>query len=100
LDLPPGKIKVSAKGGAGGHNGIRSLIQHLGSSDFSRLKIGIGRPERDEQGRGVPVDRYVLAGFSDHDLALFNDRLSLLDEAVDLFVRQGVDRCMNMVNGR
>jgi PTH1 family peptidyl-tRNA hydrolase len=100
LDLPPGRIKVAAKGGSGGHNGIRSLIQHLGTSDFARLKIGIGRPERDEQGRGIPVDRYVLSCFSDHDLALFNERLSLVDEAVDLFVRQGVDRCMNMINGR
>ncbi|MCI5114482.1 MAG: aminoacyl-tRNA hydrolase [Candidatus Electrothrix sp. AW5] len=100
LDLSQGKIKVTAKGGAGGHNGIRSLIQHLGTSTFARLKIGIGRPERDEQGRGVPVDRYVLNTFTDKELALFNDRLRLIHEAIDLFLEQGVDKCMNRINGR
>ncbi len=100
LDLPPGRIKVAAKGGAGGHNGIRSLIQNLGTAEFARLKIGIGRPERNEQGQGIPVDRYVLSGFADSDFALFNNRLALVDEAVELFIEQGVDRCMNMVNGR
>ncbi|WP_446009667.1 aminoacyl-tRNA hydrolase [Candidatus Electrothrix sp.] len=100
LDLPKGKIKVAAKGGPGGHNGIRSLIQHLGSSDFARLKIGIGRPERDEQGRGIPVDRYVLGNLNDEELALFNERLALIHEALDLFLQQGVDKCMNMINGR
>jgi PTH1 family peptidyl-tRNA hydrolase len=100
LDLPRGKIKVAAKGGAGGHNGIRSLIQHLGSPDFSRLKIGIGRPERDEKGRGIPVDRYVLGNFTDEELSHFNDRLALRHEAVSLFLQQSVDKCMNMINGR
>lgn len=100
LDLPKGKIKVAAKGGPGGHNGIRSLIQHLGSSDFSRLKIGIGRPERDEQGHGIPVDRYVLGNLNDEELTLLNERLPLVHEAVDLFLDQGVDKCMNMINGR
>ncbi|WP_339137000.1 MAG: aminoacyl-tRNA hydrolase [Candidatus Electrothrix sp. GW3-4] len=100
IDLPKGKIKVAAKGGAGGHNGIRSLIQHLGTSTFSRLKIGVGRPERDEQGRGIPVDRYVLANFTDEELALFNDRLALMHEATSLFLQQGVAQCMNMINGR
>jgi PTH1 family peptidyl-tRNA hydrolase len=100
LDLDRGKIKVAAKGGAGGHNGIRSLIQHLGSPDFSRLKIGIGRPERDEKGRGIPVDRYVLGNFTDEELSLFNDRLAQVHEAISLFLEQGVDRCMNRINGR
>lgn len=100
LDLDRGKIKVAAKGGAGGHNGIRSLMQHLGSPDFSRLRIGIGRPERDEKGRGIPVDRYVLGNFTDEELSLFNDRLALVHEAISLFLEQGVDRCMNRINGR
>ncbi len=100
LDLAQGKIKVAAKGGAGGHNGIRSMIQHLGSPEFSRLKIGIGRPERDEKGRGIPVDRYVLGNFTDEELSLFNNRLALLHEAISLFLQQGVDKCMNMINGR
>lgn len=100
LDLARGRVKVAAKGGAGGHNGIRSLIRHLGSPDFSRLKIGIGRPERDEQGRGVPVDRYVLSDFTDEELALFNERLGLVREAITLFLGQDVHQCMNKINGR
>ena len=93
LDLSPGRIKVVAKGGAGGHNGIRSLIQHLGS-EFARLKIGIGRPEGGRQ----PVDRYVLSGFNDQELALFNERLLRIDEAISLFIEQGLDMCMNKTN--
>lgn len=100
LDLPAGKIKVAAKGGAGGHNGIRSLMQHLGSADFARLKIGIGRPPRNEQGQGMPVDRYVLSAFSSEELELFNSRLPLIQEAAELFVSQGVERCMSQINGR
>ena len=99
LDLEAGRIKVAAGGGAGGHNGIRSLINHLGTPDFARLKIGIGRPERNEQGQGIPVDRYVLAGFSDQSLDVFNKQLPVINEAIELFVEQGVDRCMNRING-
>ncbi len=100
LDLPPGKIKVAAKGGAGGHNGIRSLIQHLGGQDFVRLKIGIGRPPRNEQGQGMPVERYVLSAFSEEELRLFNSRLPLVQEAVELFISHGAAQCMNQINGR
>ena len=100
LDLPSGRIKVVAGGGAGGHNGIRSIISHLGTPDFARLKLGIGRPERNEQGQGGPVDRYVLAGFSDAQFALFNERLPLVKEAIELFIEQGIDTCMNRINGR
>ncbi|MCI5145743.1 MAG: aminoacyl-tRNA hydrolase [Candidatus Electrothrix sp. AR3] len=94
LDLPPGRIKIVARGGAGGHNGIRSLIQHLGSSEFTRLKIGIGRPEGGRQ----PVDRYVLSCFTDQELKLFNDRLLRIDEAISLLLTQGLDKCMNRIN--
>ncbi len=100
LDLPAGKIKVAAKGGAGGHNGIRSLIQQLGSPDFVRLKIGIGRPPRNEDGQGIPVERYVLSAFSGEELELFNSRLPLIQEAAELFISHGVERCMNQINGR
>lgn len=100
LDLPSGRIKVVARGGAGGHNGIRSITSHLGTAEFARLKIGIGRPERNEQGQGIPVDRYVLATFSDHELAAFNDLLPAIAEAVKLFISQGVDVCMNQANRR
>ena len=100
LDLPSGRIKVVARGGAGGHNGIRSITSHLGTPDFARLKIGIDRPERNEQGQGIPVDRYVLAAFTDPELASLNDLLPAVDEAVSLFINKGVDACMNEANRR
>ncbi len=99
LDLPPGRIKIVAGGGAGGHNGIRSLVRELGDRNFARLKIGIGRPVKDEQGRGIPVDRYVLAGFSRDELARLENLLPLTDEAIQVFVDQGVQAAMNRING-
>lgn len=59
LDLPIGQIRLREKGSAGGHNGIKSLIAHLGTKEFPRIKVGIGRP----QGK-IPVVHHVLTGFS------------------------------------
>lgn len=59
LDLPPGKIRLRQKGSHGGHNGIKSLLAHLGTEHFKRIRIGIGRPES-----GTPVANYVLSTFS------------------------------------
>lgn len=100
LDLPAGRIKVVARGGAGGHNGIRSIINHLGTSDFARLKLGIGRPASNGQGQGITAERYVLARFGDQELDIVNEQLSLADEAVELFIEKGIDVCMNRINGR
>ncbi|GGK01111.1 peptidyl-tRNA hydrolase [Lentibacillus kapialis] len=59
LDLPAGKIRLRQKGGHGGHNGIRSIIDHVGTKEFNRLRIGIGRPDT-----SMPVVDYVLKPFS------------------------------------
>lgn len=100
IDLAPGRIKLVARGGAGGHNGIRSLIQHLGSQDFARLKIGIGRPEVNAQGQGQPVEQFVLARMSDSELNLLAERSARVEEAVQLFIDQGIEVSMNRINGR
>lgn len=100
IDLAPGRIRVVRAGGTGGHNGIRSLERHLGSLDFARIKIGVGRPERNEAGQGVPVDRFVLSRMSEDELAPLIDCEPLVQEAVELFIREGLDRCMNRVNRR
>ena len=57
IDLSAGRIKMVSKGGAGGHNGVRSIAQHIGTQDFARMKIGIGRPLVSSEGSGQPVDR-------------------------------------------
>lgn len=100
IDLAGGRIKVVSKGGAGGHNGIRSIGQHLGSFDFARLKIGVGRPVLSEQGQGQPVEQYVLSRMGEHELQLFEQRWPLVHQAVELFIREGIAPCMNQVNGR
>ncbi|HEY9582189.1 MAG TPA: aminoacyl-tRNA hydrolase [Savagea sp.] len=77
LDLPLGQMRLRLKGGAGGHNGMKSLIQHLGTQSFKRVRIGIGRPT----GR-QPIADYVLAPFSKEEQ---------LD--VDTVVRRAADAC-------
>lgn len=62
MDLPPGKIRLRENGGSGGHNGIKSLIQHMGTKSFNRVKIGIGRPLPEQS-----VVSHVLSGFAKED---------------------------------
>ncbi len=100
LDLPPGRIKVVARGGAGGHNGIRSLIRYLGGSDFARVKIGIGRPQSDGDRDGMPVDRWVLSRFSDQELEGLEEIFEKTDRAIRLFIVRGIEACMNEINRR
>ncbi len=100
LDLDPGRIKVVARGGSGGHNGIRSLIAELGSSDFARVKIGIGRPEKNEKGYAIPIERYVLSRFSRQEEEQLETLFTRTDRAQELFVREGIAACMNVVNRR
>jgi peptidyl-tRNA hydrolase, PTH1 family len=100
IDLPPGRIKVVGRGGAGGHNGIRSLIQYLGTPAFARLKIGIGRPLVREGEDFQPVDAFVLSQFTPDELTLLHQQYDLVQEAVDAFVLEGVAQCMNKINRR
>ncbi len=89
LDLPLGRIKVSRGGGAGGHKGVASLMQALGTGDFARLKVGIGRPRYDE-----PVERYVLAGFySDQNEEVVNTIEAAADCLV-VMLTEGIDAAM------
>ncbi len=98
LDLPLGRVKITARGGAGGHNGIRSLISHLGRSDFIRIKIGIGRPPRVDNRPVPPVEKYVLTGFPPDEKQVVAETLPLVDEAVELILTDGVSAAMNVVN--
>jgi PTH1 family peptidyl-tRNA hydrolase len=95
LDLPLGRIKVVRNGGAGGHKGVSSIIHVLGSSEFSRVKIGIGRPRH-----GEAVADYVLSGFYDDEKELAEDAIRMAIEASELFVLEGVQTAMNRINCR
>ncbi len=98
LDMHPGRIKLVATGGPGGHNGIRSLIQCLGTKDFFRLKYGIGRPGQNGFHPEIPVDRFVLTSFSASEQELLDERMSVLEAGVQAFVLSGPQQAMNILN--
>ncbi len=100
IDLTFGRVKAVAKGGAGGHNGIRSIANHLHSTSFSRLKIGVGRPGIHDGGVGQPVDKYVLANFSRQEMTVISEITDLVNDAVCYFIKQDINACMNAINGR
>ncbi len=94
LDLPLGIIRIRASGGPGGQRGMASTIEQLGTKDFPRLRLGIGRPP----GRMDPKD-YVLQNFSKDDMSLLPDVLERASDAVFEFVMKGLNAAMNKFNG-
>ena len=94
LDLPLGTIRLRPSGGSGGQKGLASIIQQVGTQDFPRLRIGIGRPP----GRMEAAD-YVLQGFSKGDQETLQFVLSKVEDAVDVFLKQGITTAMNQFNG-
>lgn len=93
LDLPVGRIKVVLNGGAGGHKGISSIIGHLGSRYFSRVKVGIGRPRY-----GESIEDYVLSPFYADEETIIEKASLLSVQACKLFVSEGIQSAMNHVN--
>ncbi|MBI3744444.1 MAG: aminoacyl-tRNA hydrolase, partial [Chloroflexi bacterium] len=93
MDLPLGKIRLRERGSAGGHNGIESIIQRLGTQDFLRLRVGIGRPPP-----GVdPVD-YVLGDFAPPEREALLPAIERAADALDLLITQGAEAAMNEYN--
>ena len=72
MDLPLGKIRVRSKGGSGGHNGLKSIINHLGTTEFKRLKIGIGSPSEHQEDRKSKTISHVLGRFSKEEFIILN----------------------------
>ena len=102
VDLPLGKIKISKDRGDGGHNGIKSIIQHLGSKDFVRVRVGIaplhaetGLPVRPE---GERLGNYVLNKFSKRELEDLEVVKVKVKEIMKLMVKEGVVKAMNEFN--
>ena len=93
ISLEPGKLRLRRKGSAGGHNGIKNIIAHLGTEKFKRIKIGVGsKPE------GWDLKDFVLGHFSKEDQALMQDAFSRTADAVDLIVADEFDKAMNTYN--
>lgn len=94
LDLPLGTIRMRPGGGSAGQKGIASIIERLGTQDFPRLRLGIGRPP----GRMDPAD-YVLQDFSPSDLPLLSETLERAADAALTWISQGLETAMNQFNG-
>jgi PTH1 family peptidyl-tRNA hydrolase len=100
LDLPAGRLRLKAKGGTAGHNGLRSIAAALGTTDFPRLRIGIGRPHVD----GEPtwdsdvVAVWVLSDPTPQDTKTLQDAVSRAGKAVEAIISEGVEAAMNHYN--
>ena len=95
VDLEPGRLQARLGGGLAGHNGLRSVAQHLGTPEFARLRIGVGRPER---GDPRPVADFVLSPFSPEvDVEALVARAA---DAVETVAREGVEEAQNRFNER
>ena len=90
LDLALGRLRVKRKGGDGGHQGVRSIIEAMGGNTFLRLKVGIGRPPK-----GVEPADYVLSAFDEDDEPEIRCALFRAAEAVEVILSEGVDAAMN-----
>lgn len=95
IALEVGQLRIRAKGSAGGHNGIKNIIAHLGTDVFPRVKVGVGaKPE------GGDLVRHVLGRFSRGDEKIIGEALDLAVEAVETIVCEGVDVAMNRFNAK
>jgi PTH1 family peptidyl-tRNA hydrolase len=92
LDLPLGKIRLRPEGGSGGHRGMNSIIEHLGTGGFPRLRVGIGRPVH-----GDPVD-YVLSDFAPDERLAIEDAYERAISAVEFWLAEGIVAAMNRYN--
>ena len=94
ISLEPGMLRLRTKGSAGGHNGIKSIIAHLGSDNFPRLKFGVG-----DKPKEMDLADYVLGRFSPQDEAVVSEGIKRACEAVECMIGEGCDAAMNKYNG-
>ena len=94
VDLPLGRLRLRREGSAGGHNGLRDIIASLGSNEFNRLRVGIGRPGSSR----VTVD-HVLATFKPAERELATESIAAAADAVETWLRDGMEAAMNEFNG-
>ena len=95
LDLPLGRLRLKPNNGAGGHNGVRSIIEHLGTKAFPRLRVGIGRPPA-----GVAPETFVLERFTPEERTVIDEAVDRAANAALVVVSDGLEAAMNRVNVR
>ena len=95
IDLAVGHVRVRVKGSAGGHNGIKSIIAHLGTQEFPRVRVGVGaKPDR------MDLADYVLGRFSQIERPVMEEAFETAAQAAIAIVEEGIDKAMNRFNGR
>lgn len=92
ISLETGQLRIRKKGSAGGHNGVKSIISHLGTTEFPRIKVGVGEPSKEEL-----VD-FVLGRFHGDDLAVMKEAVTTASHAVETFLAEGPQAAMNIYN--
>ncbi len=95
MELAPGRLRVRPKGSAGGHNGLKSIIEHTGTTEFPRVRVGIGRPTVP----GYQVVDWVLGRFSSDEAKAVSEAVPLATDAVLEIVSSGTESAMNKFNG-
>jgi len=93
LDLPPGVVRVKVGGGLAGHNGLRSITQHLKTQEFVRVRIGVGKPPSKERG-----GEHVLSKVPTNERAMLDDAVQRAADAVELILKHGADTAMQQTN--
>ena len=99
MDLPLGRLRLRCSGGAGGHNGLRSTISHLGGQEFPRLRIGIGAPALNPVERKQRTVGHVLGRFAPAEQPVLDQVLEEVLAGIDLIQRLGFERAGNRLNG-
>lgn len=94
ISLEPGRLRVRGKGSAGGHNGIKNIIAHLGTQEFPRVKVGIG-----EKPKGMDLADYVLSHFGRGEWEQMKEAFKEAADAVAVMISQGTEAAMNRFNG-
>lgn len=93
VSLPPGQIRIRKRGSAGGHNGLKNIIQNLGSEEFQRIRLGVG-----EKPKGYDLADYVLGHFTGDEAPFIKEGLKKALAAVELLLEGEIDRAMNEFN--
>lgn len=96
IDQPYGKLKFQIRRGAGGHNGIKSIHQHIGNDDYARLRVGVGRPSNEK----MEVADYVLQNFSKEEMTSIPDFLNLIIDGIEFFVEKGFEKAASEFNNK
>ena len=95
VSLPVGKLRIRKGGSAGGHNGLKSIIQHLGTDQFPRIKVGVGQKPHPD----YDMADWVLSKFAGEDLKTITEAIRKAADAVECLLKEGPDRAMNRFNG-